>query len=133
VVENPVAGSDVGLCDLVVFVDETAKDRSSSDAVMSSRELDHVWVVGGCTQGHVVALVAAADVVKSVRGAVLALSTGPFPRTASRTRRAPFRAPGAPQVPFGSWCWFSSGGWPGRGNCCAPVSVACRAYLGGVE
>jgi hypothetical protein len=39
--------------------------------------------------------------VKSARGAVPVSSTGPFPRTASRTRRACFQAPGAPQVPRG--------------------------------
>src|SRR6266705_325530 len=38
--------------------------------------------------------------VKSARGAVPVSSTGPFPRTASRTRRACFQAPGAPQVLF---------------------------------
>jgi hypothetical protein len=41
-------------------------------------------------------------VVKSVQGAVPVLSTGPFPWTASRTRRARFRAPGAPQVLSGA-------------------------------
>ena len=41
-------------------------------------------------------------VVKSIRGAVPVLSTGPFPRTASRTRRARFQAPGAPQALFGT-------------------------------
>ncbi len=39
------------------------------------------------------------------RGA--SLSTGPFPRAASRTRRAPFNAPGSPQAPFRS-AWFSA-------------------------
>ena len=36
--------------------------------------------------------------VKSARGEVSVLSTGPFPQAASRTRRARFRAPGAPQA-----------------------------------
>ena len=36
--------------------------------------------------------------VKSVQGAVSGPSTGPFPWTASRTRRATFIATGAPQA-----------------------------------
>jgi integrase len=47
-------------------------------------------------------------VVKSIRGAVPALSAGPFSRTASRTRRARFRAPGAPQALSGPACSSSS-------------------------
>ena len=39
--------------------------------------------------------------VKSARGEVSVLSTGPFPQAASRTRRARFRAPGAPEA-----VWF---------------------------
>jgi hypothetical protein len=52
-------------------------------------------------------------IVKSARGAVPVSSTGPFPRTASRTRRACFQAPGAPQVLFrlslASWPTTASG------------------------
>ncbi len=60
------------------------------------------------------------------------LATGPFPRTASRTRRAPFNAPGSPQVPEGLWV-FSSRGRPGSGDGCAPVAVADRAHRRGVK
>jgi len=38
--------------------------------------------------------------VKSTWGAVSVLSADPFPQAASRTRRAPLEAPGAPQAPW---------------------------------
>jgi hypothetical protein len=41
---------------------------------------------------------------KSTWGAVSVLSADPFPQAASRTRRAPLEAPGAPQAPLvASW------------------------------
>src|SRR5215468_11016997 len=52
-----------GVVRLVVFVDEAAEDRSSSDPVMPSRQPDHVGVVAGRPEVHIVALVAAAGVV----------------------------------------------------------------------
>src|SRR4051794_7053226 len=71
--------------------------------------------------------------VKSIRGAVLVSSTSPFPRTASRTRRARFRAPGAPQVPFRTRVLSSFQAGPRGRDDCSPVAVTRGGYLGRVE
>jgi hypothetical protein len=47
-VENSVVVFGLGLCGLVVFVDEAAEDRSSSDPVMPGWQRDQVGVVAGC-------------------------------------------------------------------------------------
>src|SRR5438874_12950290 len=71
--------------------------------------------------------------VKSVQGAVSGPSTGPFPWTASRTRRATFIATGAPQAL--RWFMFAcrqvACGQGGGGR--SPVAVACGADLLRVE
>jgi hypothetical protein len=69
--------------------------------------------------------------VRSARGALPVFPPVGFPRAASRTRHARFRATGAPQARFGGvvlMLWLAT-----RRDHCAPVSVARGAHLGRVE
>jgi hypothetical protein len=85
--ENPVTSSD-----LHIFVDDAAEPVSS----LRPESRPGTWRSGarGAGADAVIGEVGARCEVGPGRGP--GLSTGPFPRTASRTRRATFTATGSP-------------------------------------
>ena len=103
-------------------LDQVARDRFSSAQAdstgLSSEAYEGSWKTVSQSRATTSSRITPLTwVVKSVRGAVSVLSTGPFPVTASRTRRACLRAPGAPQALSGPARFLIPGpatemGWP---------------------